>query len=239
MMRVACDIVELAALKDNLQIIFEPTPMGWNAYEKFGDTLPEASLKRAVEIGTIFFGGVGDFENDVTIGREHPEMKPEARCLLALRKKMGLMLNYRPVTFFPELKHLSRFRPEFIPDWVVNQNFVRFLLEDSYFGTADLIENFDENFCKRIGLKLKKDVTGYEEMVSEIAYYRKASLEKYFRAIFTQARAQKMPVMSLDKANVMARYQFWRIIINRIAKEEFPDVEFINQFIYIHNLGSL
>ncbi|MDP1995136.1 MAG: isocitrate/isopropylmalate family dehydrogenase, partial [Ignavibacteria bacterium] len=85
MMAVACGIVIEAAEKDGVEIIFEETPMGWDAYEEYGDTLPQESFKRAVEIGTIFFGGVGDPKIDDTVGAEKPEMKPEARCLLALR----------------------------------------------------------------------------------------------------------------------------------------------------------
>ena len=76
MMSVACAIAIEAAKKDNVEIAFEETPMGWNAYHKFGDTLPAKSLERAIELGTIFFGGVGDFENDSTIGAKRPDMKP-------------------------------------------------------------------------------------------------------------------------------------------------------------------
>ena len=78
MMAAACRIAIEAAKMDGINIIFEETPMGWNAYEKYDDTLPEASFDRAVEIGTIFFGGVGDPKYDNTIGAEKPEMKPEA-----------------------------------------------------------------------------------------------------------------------------------------------------------------
>lgn len=231
MMAVACAIAIEAAKKDSVEIIFEETPMGWNAYHKFGDTLPAESLKRAVELGMIFFGGVGDFKNDSTIGAQRPEMKPEARCLLKLRKEMGLLLNFRPMIYYGELAHLANVKPETIPDEGVEQVFIRFLLEDSYFGTADLAGEIDKATRAKLGIKAKNDVNGDEEMITELAYYRKATIKKYIRAAFSYARQKNLPLISIDKANVMARYDFWRKIVTRIGKEEFPDVLLSHQLV--------
>jgi 3-isopropylmalate dehydrogenase len=82
-----------------------------------------------------------------------------------------------------------------------------------------------------IGLKLKKNVTGNDEIVSDIAYYRRSTVEKYLRAAFTYARTVKMPLISIDKSNVMARYVFWREIATRIGREEFPDVKLVHQLV--------
>lgn len=87
MMEVACRIAIKAAKLDNIDLEFVSTPMGWNAYDEYGDTFPTESFRRATKIGILFFGGVGDPELDNTIGAEHPEMRPEARCLLNIRKK--------------------------------------------------------------------------------------------------------------------------------------------------------
>ncbi len=231
MMAVACAVAIKAAEKDNIQIAFEKTPMGWSAYEKFGDTRPEASLKRAVEIGTIFFGGVGDPKWDDTIGKEKPEMKPESRCLLKLRKDMGLLLNFRPMIYYKELAHLANVRPETIPAEGITQVWIRFLLEDSYFGNEDLMSLIPSDGCERIGVRLKKCVTGDERLVSDIAYYRRETIEKYIRAAFTYARDVGLPLISIDKANVMARYDFWRKIVTRIGRTEFPDVPLQHQLV--------
>ena len=205
--------------------------MGWNAYHLFGDTLPQCSLERAIELGTIFFGGVGDFENDSTIGKEKPEMKPEARALLTLRKRMGLLLNFRPMVYYKSLAHLANVKPEMIPDEGVEQVFIRFLLEDSYFGTADLSNDISEDIRAKLGIKMKKDVVGDEEMITELAYYRRGTIEKYLRAAFVYAKAKRLPLISIDKANVMARYDFWRKIATRIGKEEFSDVSLSHQYV--------
>lgn len=231
MMAVACQIAIEAAKKDDVEIVFEKTPMGWNAFHGFGDTLPKESLKRAIELGTIFFGGVGDFENDATVGKRRPDMKPEARCLLALRKNMGLLLNFRPMIYYKELDHLANVKPERIPNEGIEQVFIRFLLEDSYFGTEDLVGEIGEDIRAKLGIKIKKDVTGEEAMITELAYYRKETLEKYFRAAFAYAKAKNLPLISIDKANVMARYDYWRKIVTRIGKEEFSDVQLTHQLV--------
>jgi 3-isopropylmalate dehydrogenase len=231
MMTVACAIVIEAAKKDGVEIIFDKTPMGWNAYHEFGDTLPTASLEKAIKLKTIFFGGVGDFKNDSTIGVKRPDMKPEARALLAIRKRMGLLLNFRPMVYYKELDHLSNVKPETIPDEGVEQVFIRFLLEDSYFGTEDIAPFINNGDKMSFGIKRKSEVTGDEKMVTELTYYRKATIEKYIRAAFGYAKQKGLPLISIDKANVMARYDFWRKIVTRVGKEEFPDVKLSHQLV--------
>ncbi len=231
MMAVACAVSTKAALLDGIELAFEETPAGWAAYGKFRDTLPQSSFDRMVEIGTVFFGGVGDPVLDNTIGKEHPEMKPEARCLLALRKKMGLLLNFRPMIYYKELAHLANVKSETIPEEGIKQIWIRFLLEDSYFGSVDLWDAFDWMGRAKIGLKLKKDVVEQDKIVSDIAYYRRETIEKYFRAAFAYARDAGLPLISIDKANVMARYDFWRKIVTKIGKEEFPDVTLTHQLV--------
>ena len=236
MMAVACAIAIKAAEKDDIEIIFEETPMGWNAYHKFGDTLPAASLERAIELETIFFGGVGDFENDATIGKEKPDMKPEARALLAIRKKMGLLLNFRPMVYYPELASLTNVKPERIPAEGIQQHWIRFLLEDSYFGNVDNLNWASDDgmvimgVLDRLGIKLKKDVQASDFLVSDIAYYKGDTIRKYLRAAFAYARQLGLPLISIDKANVMARYDYWRRICNEIATE-FPDVPMSHQLV--------
>lgn len=231
MMKFACVIAIEAAKKDGIEIVFEETPMGWNAYEKYGDTLPQESFKRAVDIGIIFFGGVGDPKLDNTIGAEKPEMKPEARALLSLRSNMGLLLNFRPMIYYKALAHLANVKPETIPDEGIQQIWIRFLLEDSYFGNQDFIDDIPAEVNKKLGIKLKKEITGNEEIVTDIAYFRKSTVEKYLRSAFSYARDIKLPLISIDKANVMARYDFWRKVATKIGRDEFPDVPLIHQYV--------
>lgn len=223
MMRAACTVVQMAASLDGLNINFVETPMGWNAYTPGGDTLPAESLKAATKIGTLFFGGVGDPVLDNAIGSELPQLRPEARALLTIRKEWGLLLNYRPMVFYPELAALSPLRPDVLPKEPMEQIFVRFLLEDSYFGTRDLAKDIGQATTELIGLRQKHQVTGREAMVSELSYYRGDTVRKYFTSVFQEAQKKNLPVICVDKSNIMPRYVYWRKIAQEVGKE-FPHV---------------
>jgi 3-isopropylmalate dehydrogenase len=231
MMEWAWAIAYKAAKKDGVELVAEITPMGWAAYEGLGDTCPASSFRRAIEIGTIFFGGVGDPKLDNTIGAKKPEMKPEARCLLALRKEMGLLLNFRPVFFYKEFAHLANVRPETIPEEGIDQRWIRYLLEDIYFGNEDLLSYIPAEVRDLLGIKLKKDVRGDEQIVTSLAYYRKSTLEKYMRVAFAYARKLGLPVISIDKSNVVAHDVLWRKTAIRIGEMEFPDVPLRHQYV--------
>lgn len=225
MMAVACKIAIVAAQRDGIKIVFEETPMGWNTWERHKDTVPESSLARATELGILFFGGVGDPEFDKTLGKQFPEMAPERKALLTLRKKWGLLLNFRPMIFRKAWAHLSPLKPELIPESGIEQHWIRFLLEDSYFGTEDLLALIPEDIRKELGIKLRHEVDGTEDMVTELSYYRRETVEKYFRYAFNYAKAKGLPLICVDKSNVMPRYVFWRKICTRIGQDEFPEVE--------------
>ncbi len=228
MMAQAVRVATRAAQLDGVEIEWVDTPMGWQAFQQFGDTTPPEAMKKALEIGLIFFGGVGDPALDATLGKERPEMMPEPRALLAIRKELGLLLNFRPMNLMRSLAHLSPLKTEHIPEEGVEMVFIRFLLEDSYFGTQDLRELVAN--ASDIGIKLKKEVTGAEDIVSELSYYRGDTVRKYIRAALEYARARKLPLISVDKANVMARYTYWRMIVEEMSKK-FPDVPVRHQLV--------
>ena len=227
MMAQACAVAIKAAMLDGIEIEFEETPMGWNAYEEYGDTLPQKSLDRTKELGIVFFGGVGDPKFDNTIGIKRPEMKPEKRVLLGLRKEMDLLVNHRPVRFYEELAHLSIVK---MPAQNMTQLWYRFLLQDVYLGNDDLIHLIPEEVSAKIGLKLKQDVIGNEKIVSNIAYFTRDQLVKYFRIVFSRAEEMKLPLVVIDKSNITALDTYWRLIAEEISKE-FPDVSVSFQYV--------
>ncbi|PKL72255.1 hypothetical protein CVV26_02365 [Candidatus Kuenenbacteria bacterium HGW-Kuenenbacteria-1] len=229
-MREATKIVIEAAKMDNIKIEFVLTPIGWNAYEKYGDTFPAESFQKASELKLLFFGGVGDPKFDTTLGKENPSLMPEVRALLTIRKEWGLLLNFRPIIYFKSLDHLVNVRPETIPDKGIEQVWIRFLLEDSYFGNADLKDKISAKERMILGIKEKAEVTGEEEIITDLSYYRKETIEKYLRAAFAYAEKKGLPLISIDKANAISRYKYWREICTRITKE-FPNVPCTHQLV--------
>lgn len=229
MMAQACRVTEAAARQDGIDIEWVSTPMGWNAYEKFGDTFPAESFKRATDIGLLFFGGVGDPKYDDTIGKANSAMKPEPRALLPIRKQWGLLHNFRYFYFNELNRHQIKIRPDLIPAEGVTQLWVRFLLEDSYFGNEDLRDHItlSDEMKRLLGsdkIKLHSEVTGNEEIFIDVAYYRKSTLIRYFTFCFEEARRLGLPMICVSKSNVLPRYLFWRKVCDQVAMN-FPDVK--------------
>ncbi len=134
--------------------------------------------------------------------------------------------------FYKDLAHLAGVRPERIPEEGVQQIWIRYLLQDSYFGNSTVLRDEEKaESAQYLGVKLKKDVTGKEELVADYSFYTKAMIEKYIRAAFKEAVARNLPLISIDKANVMSRYDFWRKIVTRIHQDEFPGVKLQHQLV--------
>lgn len=222
-MAVACKVVVAAAKKHGCEVNFVNTQMGYNAFDKFGDTAPAESIKTIKQLGVVFFGGVGNPDLDKTIGTEHPEMRPEARGLLKLRQTLGLLINLRPFVLDKKFSHLFGVRPERVSEAGVRMLFVRYLLEDCYYGTVDLIKYIPEDIRQKLGLKLKSEVTGDEEIVTSLSYFTRSNLEKYFNWVYEYARKAGMPVIIANKKNVQSEQVFYVQNGLRISKE-FPDV---------------
>ncbi len=236
MMAPATLIAVEAARKDGIDIEFVPTPMGWNAYlNGYGDTLPLESMTVATTLGLLFFGGVGDPQYDLSLGSKCPEMMPETRCLLTIRGEWNLMINTRPVIYYPELKHIAKVREDAIPEGGIQQIWLRFLLEDGYFGNRHFLSvgGMAHVLRKFVGVCLKHEVTGKEDFVSDIAFYRRSSLEAYFCYAFILAEKMGLPVICVDKANILPRYAFWRKIARMIHEQEFSGVGF--KELYVDN----
>lgn len=228
---VCCPIIKTAAeTYDDTNIIWRPAPMGWNAWDTYGDTYPKESREIAIACGIVYFFAVGDKEIDKTLGKQHPEMMPETRCLLGLRADLGLSVNIRPV-IQDDLK----------------QYWMRYLLEDGYFGTRDLLPEIltisvpgvadttsaavARAIVERLGIKLKHDVKAEDVRVTELAYFTRARIVSFTRYVCTFARKVGLPVINLHKANILARSKYWEQVTHHVRDEEFPDVEMRDIFI--------
>jgi 3-isopropylmalate dehydrogenase len=88
--------------RQGLAFEVEEDLVGGAAYDRHGVPLADATMARALEVGTVMFGAVGGPAYD-----ELPfAVKPE-RGLLRLRKEMDLFANLRPALVFPALAEAS------------------------------------------------------------------------------------------------------------------------------------
>jgi 3-isopropylmalate dehydrogenase len=169
-----------------------------------GDPFPEETFQACKEADAVLFASVGDpkFDNDPTA-----KVRPE-QGLLAMRKKLGLFANIRPVETFECLIHKSPLKDEIVrgADFIC----IRELTGGMYFGE-------------------KKE--GTDEAYDTCAYTR-PEVERILRVAYQYARQRRRHLTVVDKANVLASSRLWR----KVAQEmmvEYPDVE--TDFMYVDN----
>ena len=191
----------------------ETAPVGGAAYEASGHPLPEATLKLAQSADAILFGAVGDWKYD-TLDRP---LRPE-QAILGLRKHLGLFANFRPAICYEQLVGASSLKPELVAG--LDILIIRELTGDIYFGQPR-------------GKRKAADghFPGAEEAFDTMRYSR-PEIERIARVAFEAARKRGKKVTSVDKANVLETFQFWKDVVVETHKD-YPDVEL--QHMYVDN----
>lgn len=197
-------VMSAVAEKFGHQVSYREALCGAHAIDEVGDPFPEETFQVCKEADAVLFASVGDpkFDNDPTA-----KVRPE-QGLLAMRKKLGLFANIRPVETFECLIHKSPLKDEIVrgADFIC----IRELTGGMYFGE-------------------KKE--GTDEAYDTCAYTR-PEVERILRVAYQYARQRRRHLTVVDKANVLASSRLWR----KVAQEmmvEYPDVE--TDFMYVDN----
>jgi 3-isopropylmalate dehydrogenase len=195
----------------DLKFEMETALVGGTAYDAHGHPLPEATLKLAKESDAVLFGAVGDWKYD-TLERQ---FRPE-QAILGLRKNLGLFANFRPAICYEQLVAASSLKPELIAG--LDILIIRELTGDIYFGQPR-------------GRRTAVDghFPGAEEAFDTMRYSR-PEIERIARVAFEAARKRSKRVTSVDKANVLETFQFWKDIVTEVGKE-YPDVELDHMYV--------
>jgi len=194
-----------------LKFEMETALVGGCAYDAHGHPLPDSTLKLAKEADAILFGAVGDWKYD-TLDRP---LRPE-QAILGLRKNLGLFANFRPAICYPELVGASSLKPELIAG--LDILIIRELTGDIYFGQPR-------------GRRVSPDgaFAGAEEAFDTMRYTR-PEVERIARVAFEAARKRSKRVTSVDKANVLETFQFWKDIVTEVHKD-YPDVALDHMYV--------
>ncbi len=195
----------------DLKFELETAPVGGAAYEAAGHPLPEATLKLAQAADAILFGAVGDWKYD-TLDRP---LRPE-QAILGLRKALGLFANFRPAICYEQLTAASSLKPELVAG--LDILIIRELTGDIYFGQPR-------------GRRTATDghFPGAEEAFDTMRYSR-PEVERIARVAFEAARQRGKKVTSVDKANVLETFQFWKDVVTDVHKD-YPDVELSHMYV--------
>ena len=194
-----------------LDLQMEQALVGGAAYEVHGHPLPESTLKLAQESDAILFGAVGDWKYDKL---DRP-LRPE-QAILGLRKNLGLFANFRPAICYEQLVDASSLKPELIAG--LDILIIRELTGDIYFGQPR-------------GRRIATDghFPGAEEAFDTMRYSR-PEIERIAHVAFQAARKRSKKVTSVDKANVLETFQFWKDVVTEVAKE-YPDVALEHMYV--------
>ena len=203
-MKQGVAVLDAIARKCNHQFEYHEALVGACAIDACGDPYPESTHNVCMEADAVLFAAVGDlrYDNDPTA-----KIRPETG-LLAMRKKLGLFANVRPVATFDCLLHKSPLKEELLrgADFVV----IRELTGGMYFG-----QKHQDN-----------------DMAYDTNIYTRPEIERILRVAFEMAMQRKHHLTVVDKANVLASSRLWRQIAKEM-EQQYPDVT--TDYMFIDN----
>ena len=180
----AIKVLKAVGVKYKHTFNFTEALVGATAIDKVGDPFPEPTFQLCMNSDAVLFGAIGDpkYDND-----PKAKVRPE-QGLLAMRKKLGLYANIRPVTTFPSLIHKSPLRKDLVEgaDFVV----IRELTGGIYFGEKGRSEDLTRAFDNCV--------------------YSKYEVERILDLAFEYAAKRDKRLTVVDKANVLATSRLWR-----------------------------
>ncbi len=207
---IVAEAVKVLKVLD-LPFEMEEAMVGGTAYEAHGHPLPESTLKLAKDADAVLFGAVGDWKFD----KLERALRPE-QAILGLRKNLQLFANFRPAICYQELTGASSLKPELVSG--LDILIIRELTGDIYFGQPR-------------GRRLSPDgaFEGATEAFDTMRYSR-PEIERIAHVAFQAARKRGKRVTSVDKANVLETFQFWRDIVTEVHAQ-YPDVELDHMYV--------
>ncbi|WP_286743816.1 3-isopropylmalate dehydrogenase [Aquabacterium sp. UBA2148] len=195
----------------DLPFQLDEAKVGGAAFDAHGHPLPEHTLNLAMASDAVLFGSVGDWKYDKL---DRP-LRPE-QAILGLRKNMGLFANFRPAICYPQLTHASSLKPELVAG--LDILIIRELTGDIYFGQPrGRRESPDGEF------------KGAPEAFDTMRYSR-PEIERIAHVAFQAARKRNKRVTSVDKANVLETFQFWKDVVTEVHAQ-YPDIELDHMYV--------
>ena len=180
--------------------------IGGAALAKFGNPLPDTTIKSCLASQAVLLGAVGSPAYD----HNPRELRPEAG-LLRLRQELGAFANLRPAVFYPALAACSPLREDVVKGTDIL--IVRELLGGLYFGQPRSIEG-----------------PGGARHALNTMRYSEPEIDRIARVAFALARTRRRRLLSVDKSNVLECSRLWREVVTRIGAD-FPDVQLSHMYV--------
>lgn len=197
-------VMDAVCRKFGHTVSYEYALCGAAAIDAVGDPFPEKTYEICRQADAVLFSAVGDpkFDNN-----PDAKVRPE-QGLLAMRKKLGLFANIRPVETFKCLLHNSPIKAEILEG--ANFICIRELTGGLYFG-----EKYEDN-----------------DKAYDTNLYTRHEVERILKVGFEYAMKRKRHLTIVDKANVLASSRLWRKIGKEMAAQ-YPEVQ--TDYMYVDN----
>ena len=207
---IVAEAVKVLKVLD-LPLETEQALVGGAAYEAHGHPLPDATLQLAKDADAVLFGAVGDWKYD----KLERALRPE-QAILGLRRHLQLFANLRPAICYEQLTHASSLKPELVAG--LDILIIRELTGDIYFGQPR-------------GRRISPDgaFAGQPEAFDTMRYSR-PEIERIAHVAFQAARKRGKRVTSVDKANVLETFQFWKDVVTEVHAQ-YPDVALDHMYV--------
>ncbi|ORX56507.1 3-isopropylmalate dehydrogenase [Piromyces finnis] len=197
---------------NGFQLEFKEELIGGIAIDQTGSPLPEKTLNSCLNASAVLLGAVGGPQWPRPATPENPNPPRPEQGLLDIRKKMNLFCNIRPCIFPCEsLKQKSPLKEEIVKDteFIV----VRELTGGAYFG--------------------KREEENAEGVAYDTTVYSVPEVQRITRIAAKLALAHEppYPIISIDKANVLASSRLWRRVVTETIEKEFPTVKLQHQLV--------
>lgn len=197
-------VIDAIAVKFGHEVTYTNALVGATAIDQVGDPYPQETHEICMQADAVLFGAIGDpkYDND-----PKAKVRPE-QGLLAMRKKLGLYANIRPVTTFPSLLDKSPLRLDIVEgaDFVV----VRELTGGIYFGEKGRSEDLKKAF--------------------DTCTYTTEEIERILKLAFAYAGKRAKRLTVVDKANVLATSRLWRETAQAM-EADYKDIEVDYMFV--------
>ena len=203
----ALKVVKAVCAKFGHELTYQTALVGACAIDTYGNPYPDETHALCMQSDAVLFGAIGSPEYD---HNPSAKIRPE-QGLLAMRQRLGLYANIRPVTTFPSLLDRSPLRAELVKD--VDFVCIRELTGGLYFGRPQ-------------GRSEDGD-TAYDTCV-----YTRLEVERIVRLAFEYAMQRRKKLTVIDKANILATSRLWRQVAKEIAVS-YPEVE--TEYMFVDN----
>jgi 3-isopropylmalate dehydrogenase len=186
----AVSVLRAVAARHGHIIEFSEYLIGGIAIDSTGSALPQETIDGCLGSDAVLLGAVGGPKWSDPQAKVRPE-----QGLLALRAKLGVYANLRPLRVHPRLAEKSPLKAENLVG--VDLLFVRELTGGAYFGAKTREGDVATDECK----------------------YSVAEVERVVRRACELARGRQSRLTSVDKANVLETSRLWRSTTERVVGE--------------------